>query len=283
MIYKNDKLFARCEGLHFLFLPQWIVFMKKFFNSKPVTVLNERYDRLVIAICCLVWVFYSYSSHLASFLAQSSQFTIPSNASVLWIPGTLLTVFYLIFPNVLKLDSIGKILLFLFSGLITLAIHFKVAGFGIIDFAWFGFYYGSLGLLLLLRRMQRKMLLIMLKVQNNLENYDKEALKELKNEWFFLLSKFVQIYLAIAAILGVCMSILLSGTSTLIKGVTLPAWKDIDRLTNAVRMASLFIRESGIYFIFFIASLLDIIGAYQTMLIKKYEVAENSLTINYDR
>jgi len=123
----------------------------------------------------------------------------------------------------------------------------------------------------------------MLKVQNNLENYDKEALKELKNEWFFLLSKFVQIYLAIAAILGVCMSILLSGTSTLIKGVTLPAWKDIDRLTNAVRMASLFIRESGIYFIFFIASLLDIIGAYQTMLIKKYEVAENSLTINYDR
>lgn len=187
-----------------------------------------------------------------------------------------LNFIYIIFPGVLKLDCIGKIIIFGLVGILGYILHFSLKGFGIIDFSWFGFYYGNIGIVLLLRDMQRRMLRLRDKTEKNLDNFDKDIISELKNEWSFLLSKFVQAYLVVAAILGVCMSILLSGTAT-VKGIQLPSWEDWARMQNAIRMAFLFLTESGLYFLFFLAPTLYVISSYQTMLTNKYE---NNLSIS---
>ena len=174
--------------------------MKKFFTSRPIEILNEKYDRLAILLFGMIWVLYSYSPHLATALFKPDLFSVSSAFKFIWIPGTVLTLFYLVFPNVLKLDSIGKIVVFGLVGILGYLLHFTLKGFGIIDFSWFGFYYGNIGIVLLIRTMQRRMLGLKEKAEKNLENYDKDVITELKSEWSFFLSKFVQVYLALAAI-----------------------------------------------------------------------------------
>jgi len=254
--------------VQFIQLSEWI--MKVLLRSRPMAILDERYDRLAIVFFGMVWVLYSYTPHIATALFRPSVFQYSESLLLLWIPGASITLFYIIFPSILKLDTVGKILLFGFTGIFGYVLHFMLKGFGIIDFSWYGFYYGNIGLILLLRTMQRKMLGLKTQLEQNLENIDKEIISELKNEWSFLLSKFVQAYLAVAAVLGVCMSILLSGDAT-IRGITIPSWEDWARMQNAIRMASLFLMESGLYFLFFLAPLLDVLSSFQSLLIAKYQ------------
>lgn len=248
--------------------------MKTFLFSNPAKILDEKYDRLAILLFGLTWVFYSYTPHLATHIFRPAMFHYSATLNRLWIPGTLLTVFYLTFPQVLKLDSIGKIITFGFVAVFGYAAHFFIKGFGIIDFSWFGFYYGNIGVVLLLRAMQRRMLSLKERVEADLDKYDKDVITELKKEWSFLLSKFLQVCLAAATILGVCMSILLSGVAT-VKGVQMPSWEDWARMQNAIRMAFLFFAESGLYFLFFIAPIIDVMSSYQSLLISKYDVSQN--------
>jgi len=248
--------------------------VKTFLFSNPAKILDEKYDRLAILLFGLTWVFYSYTPHLATHIFRPAMFHYSATLNRLWIPGTLLTVFYLTFPQVLKLDSIGKIITFGFVAVFGYAAHFFIKGFGIIDFSWFGFYYGNIGVVLLLRAMQRRMLSLKERVEADLDKYDKDVITELKKEWSFLLSKFLQVCLAAATILGVCMSILLSGVAT-VKGVQMPSWEDWARMQNAIRMAFLFFAESGLYFLFFIAPIIDVMSSYQSLLISKYDVSQN--------
>lgn len=248
--------------------------MKTFLLSNPAKILDEKYDRLAILLFGLTWVFYSYTPHLATYIFKPAMFHYSSTLNRLWIPGTILTIFYLTFPQVLKLDSIGKIITFGFVAAVGYAAHFFIKGFGIIDFSWFGFYYGNIGIVLLLRSMQRRMLSLKERVEADLDKYDKDVITELKKEWSFLLSKFLQVYLAAATILGVCMSILLSGVAT-VKGAQMPSWEDWARMQNAIRMAFLFFAESGLYFLFFIAPIIDVMSSYQSLLISKYNVSHD--------
>lgn len=242
--------------------------IKKFFMSNPIEILDKQYDWLAIMSFGIVWVFYVYIPYALTLLIKPNelQFSKYEHLELYWIPGSLITLCYLRFPEILQFNNIWKIFLFGVIASIGFALHIGIVGFGIIDLAWFLFYYGSLGLIIFVRRLKRDMLETKKKVEENIHKYDRECILSIKADWSFYLNKFLQVYLAVGTILGVCMTILLSGT-TKVNGIEMPSWTIWGRMTNAVRMASLFLMESGLLFLFFVAPLFEIIGSFQKMLI----------------
>lgn len=243
--------------------------IKSFFKSSPSEILDTQYDWLAIMSFGIVWVFYVYIPYALTLLVRPNelQFSKYEHLEWYWVPGFFITLFYLRFPGILQFNNILKIILFGIIASIGFAIHSGIVGFGIIDLSWFLFYYGSLGLIIFIRRLKRDMLETKKTVENDLDKYDRECIISLKADWSFYLNKFLQGYLAVATILGVCMTILLSGT-TKVNGIEMPSWTVWGRMTNAVRMATLFLMESGLLFLFFVAPLFEIIGSFQKMLIK---------------
>lgn len=120
------------------------------FLASPSAIVSQRYDRLTIVCFGIVWAVYAYLPHVATRFLRPEEQPPPGDIRWLWAPACAVTLIYICFPIILRLDKLWKIFTFISVGLAMYLAHVGVAGFGIIDLSWFGFYYGSLGMILLL-------------------------------------------------------------------------------------------------------------------------------------
>jgi len=236
-----------------------------FLNQRPSALLGKRYDRPAIFFSSIAGLFYLYTPYIfGGFFKDDFNYQQP-DIYFRWIPIAIILIFYLLFPKTLYFDKIYSLLIYLGIGAISYLLNFFIVGFGIIDFAWYIFFYVALGALIFIRRIQRESIQNTAQLKKNINTIPLEVITQFKNDWHLLLTRFIQTYFAIGTLLAACMSILLTRE---INGA--PAWRDWSTLINAIRMAFLFVLVSCNYFIFFLSPLLETMGLYQKLFILKY-------------
>ena len=234
------------------------------FTEQPVGhLIEKRYDRACIISFLLLWLLYSYLAVVATVIFRPQQYHFNPNEYWRWLPCAFLIIYYVKNTTVLYFRTIGAVVSYLGAGLMCYLIHFMVFRFGIIDAAWFMVYYASLGILIYVRHLHRNTLSNIDYIEQQLNTITVETIREFKSDWNQLLANFIKIYLAAGAILGVCMTILLSDVR----------WREWLHFLNGIRMLFLFGTISALYFIFLVTPLMESVGRFQKLILKKHGVA----------
>ena len=215
---------------------------------------------MAIFIISSIWLPYSYAGYLLSEVFHPGNTVQANYLHLRWVPGVALILFFQASPTTLLLKTIRSLIGYILAGLTIYCFHLWVVGPSIIDASWYIGYYISIGALIFLRRTQRESM----KIANTLrEEAPFGVIRELKNDWQLLLTRFVQVYLAVGTVVGVCMTILLTAHKRDLAGFTIEAWRDWGNMVNALKMTFLFVMMSITYFIFFLAPILELVGSFQ--------------------
>ena len=242
--------------------------MLTFLNKRPGFLLHPKLDRVGVLLASAIWIGHCYVPYIYDLLFLPNELITHEALGYRWIPGAIVLIAFQTRLSTLSFHTILDMLLYLGVGIATFTVHLGIIGWGIIDLSWFGLYYGGLGCLVFLRRMQRNAMRHTKTIRDNMHRFDLACITEFKNDWQILLSRLLKVVLAIVMVLGVCMSILLASGANDDVGNDIVAWHDVSRMINATRLAILFILEFLVYFVFLFLPLLEGAGVYQDLIIR---------------